>query len=106
MARLLVLLFVSAALYGQAFLKETHMVAMRDGVHLATDIYRPNNDRQHPAILYRTPYNKDTDGLDEETIHLLNILGLHCPGLPRPFSFRGRRFRFSQRWLGQTAGRL
>ena len=70
-----VLLFVSAALYGQAFLKETHMVAMRDGVHLATDIYRPNNDRQHPAILYRTPYNKDTDGLDEETIHLLNILG-------------------------------
>ncbi len=41
------------------------MVAMRDGVHLATDIYRPARNgtpvsSKFPAILERTPYNKDT----------------------------------------------
>lgn len=39
------------------------MVAMRDGVHLATDIYRPSQagtplDDSLPVILTRTPYNK------------------------------------------------
>lgn len=39
------------------------MVAMRDGVRLATDIYRPEGagDRL-PVILMRTPYNKATYG--------------------------------------------
>jgi len=41
------------------------MVAMRDGVKLATDIYRPTGDGQpdeqrRPVILIRTPYNKGT----------------------------------------------
>ncbi len=41
------------------------MVAMRDGVHLATDIYRPARNGapvvgKFPAILERTPYNKGT----------------------------------------------
>ncbi|GAC1317494.1 MAG: CocE/NonD family hydrolase [Chloroflexota bacterium] len=35
------------------------MVAMRDGVRLATDIYRPEADGTYPVILARTPYNKD-----------------------------------------------
>ncbi len=40
------------------------MVPMRDGVHLATDIYFPAKDGvrlegKFPAILERTPYNKD-----------------------------------------------
>src|SRR5438270_9458493 len=39
------------------------MVSMRDGVKLATDIYRPARngapgDGKFPAILMRTPYNK------------------------------------------------
>lgn len=39
------------------------MIAMRDGVHLATDIYRPAKDGKPvetplPVILERTPYNK------------------------------------------------
>lgn len=39
------------------------MIAMRDGVHLATDIYRPAKDGKLvetplPVILERTPYNK------------------------------------------------
>lgn len=33
-------------------------VPMRDGVTLATDIYRPDADGRFPTILVRTPYNK------------------------------------------------
>ncbi|MBE0659335.1 MAG: CocE/NonD family hydrolase [Bryobacteraceae bacterium] len=35
------------------------MVAMRDGVRLATDLYHPSTAGPHPAIIVRTPYNKD-----------------------------------------------
>jgi putative CocE/NonD family hydrolase len=33
-------------------------VAMRDGVRLATDVYRPAGSGRYPAILVRTPYGK------------------------------------------------
>jgi hypothetical protein len=35
------------------------MVAMRDGVRLATDVYQPAVEGRYPAILERTPYGKD-----------------------------------------------
>jgi hypothetical protein len=35
------------------------MVPMRDGVKLATDIYRPAGEFRGPVILTRLPYNKD-----------------------------------------------
>src|SRR5579871_5875037 len=35
-------------------------VPMRDGVTLATDIYRPDVEGRFPAILVRTPYNRAT----------------------------------------------
>lgn len=35
------------------------MIAMRDSIKLATDIYRPAEVEQYPAILIRTPYGKD-----------------------------------------------
>jgi len=38
------------------------MVAMRDGVHLAADVYRPVEEGQHPVLLMRLPYNKDLPG--------------------------------------------
>jgi uncharacterized protein len=43
---------------------KTVMVAMRDGVHLATDVYLPVRngapaDGKFPALLERTPYNKN-----------------------------------------------
>ena len=44
-------------------LTENVMVPMRDGIRMATDIYRPArdgrplNDRR-PVLLHRTPYNK------------------------------------------------
>jgi len=75
MKTVFILLLTAIGLHAQAFLLETQMIPMRDGVNLATDVYRPNDERKHAAILYRTPYNKDSDGLDKETIQLLNILG-------------------------------
>jgi predicted acyl esterase len=40
--------------------KTTAMVPMRDGVALATDVYRPIfRSAPHAALLIRTPYNKD-----------------------------------------------
>jgi len=46
--------------------KTTEMVAMRDGVKLATDVYIPeaqnNSGGPWPVILMRTPYNKDPMG--------------------------------------------
>ena len=38
-------------------------VRMRDGVHLATDIYRPRRAGRDPVILMRTPYGKDLEEL-------------------------------------------
>ncbi|MHB1808629.1 MAG: CocE/NonD family hydrolase [Solirubrobacteraceae bacterium] len=33
-------------------------VAMRDGVSLATDVYRPDGGGAHPALMHRTPYGR------------------------------------------------
>ena len=38
--------------------KQTFMVAMSDGVRLATDVYLPAGDGPFPVILVRTPYDK------------------------------------------------
>jgi putative CocE/NonD family hydrolase len=38
-------------------------VPMRDGVKLATDIYLPDKGGKYPAILVRTPYKKEFQGL-------------------------------------------
>lgn len=38
-------------------------VAMRDGVTLATDVYRPADDSPHPVVLLRLPYNKEQPAL-------------------------------------------
>jgi predicted acyl esterase len=47
------------------FIKETYMVPMRDGIHLATDVYLPSKDTSpHGCILVRTPYNKNNNPLD------------------------------------------
>jgi putative CocE/NonD family hydrolase len=35
-------------------------VPMRDGVRLATDIYRPDGDGKYPVVLVRTPYGTET----------------------------------------------
>ncbi len=35
-------------------------IPMRDGVHLAMDVYRKDGSGRHPALLVRTPYLKET----------------------------------------------
>jgi uncharacterized protein len=47
------------------------MVPMRDGVRLATDIYRPADgfeplDGAFPVVMERTPYNKGKQNVMEE----------------------------------------
>jgi uncharacterized protein len=37
----------------------THVIDMRDGVGLATDVYLPEEPGPHPTILIRNTYNKD-----------------------------------------------
>jgi hypothetical protein len=44
------------------------MVAVRDGVRLATDIYRPEGARPFPVILERTPYDKTAASRSEITV--------------------------------------
>lgn len=40
---------------------ETVMIEMSDGVRLATDVYLPKGEGPFPVILYRTPYDKNSD---------------------------------------------
>ncbi|MHC4519825.1 MAG: CocE/NonD family hydrolase [Planctomycetota bacterium] len=54
-----VVLFVALAVIPSVYAAETVMVPMRDGVKLATDVYRPEGDGPCPTLLIRTPYNKD-----------------------------------------------
>lgn len=39
------------------------MVAMRDGIKLATDVIRPDAEGKYPAILVRTPYGRSGESL-------------------------------------------
>jgi len=45
------------SLFASAVVDLKLMVPMRDGVRLATDVYRPNTDEPVPIIFSRTPYN-------------------------------------------------
>jgi putative CocE/NonD family hydrolase len=43
-----------------AIIDQKVMMPMRDGVRLATDIYRPKGDGRFPIVFSRTPYNFNT----------------------------------------------
>lgn len=45
-----------------AIIDQKVMMPMRDGVRLATDIYRPNTDEKVPIIFSKTPYNFNSWG--------------------------------------------
>ncbi len=77
--RFLLLLLLSGAtsvLYAQeityeqlekiAIIDQKVMMPMRDGIRLATDIYRPKGDQKVPIIFSKTPYNFNTWGDGEE----------------------------------------
>ncbi|MFC2164176.1 CocE/NonD family hydrolase [Acidobacteriota bacterium] len=44
----------------QVVMEMNVMVPMRDGVRLATDIYRPNAEGKFPVVLIRTPYGSES----------------------------------------------
>ena len=72
---LVVMLFVSLGTRAQddilkkleaiAVIDQKVMMPMRDGVRLATDIYRPKGDKPVPIIFSRTPYNFNSWGNGE-----------------------------------------
>ena len=45
-----------------AIVEQKVMMPMRDGIRLATDIYRPRTDQKVPIIFSRTPYNFNSWG--------------------------------------------
>ncbi len=45
-----------------AIVEQKVMMPMRDGIRLATDIYRPKTDKKVPIIFSRTPYNFNSWG--------------------------------------------
>ncbi|MFT4033120.1 MAG: CocE/NonD family hydrolase [Siphonobacter sp.] len=45
-----------------AIIEQKIMVPMRDGVRLATDVYRPKTDQKVPIIFSKTPYNFNSWG--------------------------------------------
>ena len=45
----------------------THMVAMRDGIRLATDVYLPDGAGPFPVIMERTPYGRHETSRSEIT---------------------------------------
>ncbi len=45
-----------------AVIEQKVMMPMRDGIRLATDIYRPKTDKPVPVILSKTPYNFNSWG--------------------------------------------
>ena len=86
------------------------MVRMRDGVHLATDIYRPARNGSpvegtFPVLLERTPYNKEIENPDGTLSPVDPVTESAFPGKPsgqlsgvtrvrRRHSGRARSIRF------------
>tara|TARA_R110000868_G_scaffold284718_1_gene545130 strand:- start:4082 stop:5968 length:1887 start_codon:yes stop_codon:yes gene_type:complete len=54
-----------------AIIDQKVMMPMRDGIRLATDIYRPKTDGPVPILFSRTPYNFNTWRDGEETTRAL-----------------------------------
>ena len=79
--------------FGDTLRKETHMVEMRDGVRLATDVFMPaRGGPAYPVIFGRTPYGKQlSSGLSsynsyEIAVVIQDVRGLgDSGGVPRPF---------------------
>ena len=64
------------ATYDAVLFAEDVMVPMRDGVRLATDVYRPARngmpvEERLPVLLQRTPYGKEGRGLVERSLYFV-----------------------------------
>ena len=72
-----VCLCVLPAVVAQQAAVQTHMVPMRDGVHLATDVRVGEGDGPWPVVLLRTPYGRKSmpQGLDHYAIVVQDVRG-------------------------------
>jgi predicted acyl esterase len=70
--------------------KTTHMVPVRDGTRLATDVYRPEGDGPFPVILTRTPYSKDKGGRGPAVAALLRGYAFVIQDMRGRFDSEGR----------------
>lgn len=52
----------SASIKNGVVIERNVMVPMRDGVRLATNVYRPDKPGRLPALLQRLPYGKELLG--------------------------------------------
>ena len=70
--------------------KTTEMVAMRDGIKLATDVYLPRDWQDPlPILLKRTPYNKATDDPEFATVAVEHGYGLVIQDMRGRFASEG-----------------
>ncbi len=53
------------------FIKEDIDVPVRDGLHLKTTVFRPDDNLKHPLILHRTPYGRRKGGDDLFAVRLV-----------------------------------
>jgi len=95
-----------------AVIERKVMLPMRDGVRLATDIYRPKGGARVPAIFVRTPYNFNfwtcatACGGHERGAHRRQArLRLHRPERARPFFSKGTTTSSGRPRTGTTRSR-
>ncbi|MBR3364190.1 MAG: CocE/NonD family hydrolase [Solobacterium sp.] len=53
-------------------LEKNIMIPMKDGIRLATDLYLPDTEEPVPALINRTPYDKDGTKREEEILVYVN----------------------------------
>lgn len=59
----IIVVFLLSVLFAGCVAQQQYMIPMRDGVKLATDVYVTKNTQSQGVILIRTPYNKNSLGL-------------------------------------------
>ena len=85
------------------------LVAMRDGVRLAADVYRPDREGKFPVMLSRTPYNKNGQramatffAQNGYAAVVMDSRGLYASdGDWHPYVDEARDGYDTQQWIGQ-----
>jgi predicted acyl esterase len=81
--------------------RTTHMVAMRDGIKLATDVYLPRGDGPFPAVLVRTPYGKTSRGLPAAGSFVARGVAVVVQDMRGRFDSQGENLPFIEGGEGQ-----
>jgi len=98
-----------AALQSAPVIETNVLVPMRDGVRLAADVYRPSAAGRFPALLCRTPYNKNGQAAlakffveNGYAVVVMDSRGLYASkGEWHPYTDEGRDGYDTQQWIGQ-----